>query len=434
MYQIKSRLLVATALMTAVCSAPSSAQDIGALTKQMEALQKQLTELQNKVAVSEKKAASGGKDGLKVKWEPAPKISSPDGNFEMNLRGRILVDAAFISDKDNNDDIKATEFRAARLGIEGKAWNDVKYKFEADFAGDEVTLKDAYIQWSGPAKLTFGQFKTPNSLEEQTSSRYITFMERASFTDAFGLARQIGIGAGFGGDTYTLNVGVFRGSNGTDNEDEGLTFAARATYGAEMGDTQVHLGASFRHRKQGDDQSNIRYRQRPHAHLANRFVATDKIANKDTFVGFEAASVFGPLSVQGEWAFVKADLASPAPGQQNPSFSGGYVEASYFLTGEKRSYSAKKGSFGRLKIKDTSGFGALQLAARYDRIDLSDEGFSGGEQDTFLIGANWWLNRYTRFMANYSNSSIKNAFDVSANGADGKNTVNTFALRAQVDW
>jgi len=432
MFQIKSRLLIATAIMTTVCSVPSNAQDMDALNKQMAALQKQISALQAKVAASEKKAK--GEAPLKVKWEPAPKISSPDGNFEMNLRGRVLVDAAFISDDDGNDDIKATEFRAARLGIEGKAWGDVKYKFEADFADNEVSVKDAYVQLKGPAKLTFGQFKTPNSLEEQTSSRYITFMERASFTDAFGLARQIGIGAGFGGDNYTLNAGIFRGSNGTDNEDEGLTFAARATYGAKFGDSQTHFGASFRHRKQGDDQSLIRYRQRPHAHLANRFVATSKIADKDTFVGFEAASVFGPFSVQGEWAFVNANLSNPATGQEDPTFSGGYVEASYFLTGEKRAYSAKKGSFGRIKLKNQDGMGAVQLAVRYDRIDLSDEGFAGGEQDTFLIGANWWLNRYTRFMVNYSNSTIKNAFDVSSNGDDGKNKVDTFGLRAQVDW
>ena len=434
MYQLKHKLMTATAILTVICSAPSSAQDMGDLTKQMEALQKQLSQLQKKVAATEKKANAKGDAPLKVKWEPAPKISSPDGNFEMNLRGRLLVDSAYISDGDGNDDIKATEFRAARLGIEGKAWGNVKYKFEADFAGDEVTVKDAYVQLKGPAKLTFGQFKTPNSLEEQTSSRYITFMERASFTDAFGLARQIGIGAGLGGDNYTLNVGVFRGSNGTDNEDEGLTFAARATYGAKFGDAQMHFGASFRHRNQGDDQSNIRYRQRPHAHLANRFVATDKIADKDTFFGVEAASVFGPLSVQGEWAFVKANLSDTTVGQNDPTFSGGYIEASYFLTGEKRAYSAKKGSFGRIKIKDQDGMGAVQLAVRYDRIDLTDEGFWGGEQDTYLVGASWWVNRYTRFMANYSHSSVNEAFNVSSNGADGQNSINTFGLRAQVDW
>ncbi|RMF18119.1 MAG: hypothetical protein D6757_00315, partial [Alphaproteobacteria bacterium] len=133
--------------------------------------------------------ASG--DAVKVKWEPAPSISSPDGRFEMNLRGRVYVDAGFANDDNDTMNVDATELRAARLGIEGKAWKDIKYKFEVDFAGNKATVKDAYIQWRKPIAVTVGQFKTPNSLEEQTSSRYITFMERGSFTDAFDFERQI---------------------------------------------------------------------------------------------------------------------------------------------------------------------------------------------------------------------------------------------------
>lgn len=446
MQQIKRGLLLTTALATVMAFQPAAADDMSDLKKQMAELQKQLAALQEKVAASEKKAAAvqiapvtnakliarvKASNDLKVKWEPAPSISSPDGNFEMNLRGRVIVDSAFVNDSDNNDNIKATEFRAARLGIEGKAWNNIKYKFAADFAGNDVAVTDAYLQWKGTAKVTIGQFKTPNSLEEQTSGRYTTFMERASFTDAFGLARQIGISAALGGENYTLTVGVFRGDNGTVAEDEGLTFAARATYSPVIAGAQWHFGASFRRRDLGDDQVDIRYRQRPHAHLANRFINTGNIANKDTFYGVEAASIFGPLSFQAEWAITKATLSSPTVGQGDPTFSGGYIEASYFFTGEKRAYNPAKGTFGRIKL---TGANAFQVAARFDRIDLTDEGIFGGEQDTFVLGASLWLNRYTRFSANYSHSRISEAFAVSANGADGANKVNTIGLRAQVDW
>jgi phosphate-selective porin OprO and OprP len=77
--------------------------------------------------------------------------------------------------------------RAARLGIEGTVWKDFGYRFEVDFADDGVEIKDAYIQYDGggvePARyIRVGQYKTPNSLEELTSSRFITFMERAAIT------------------------------------------------------------------------------------------------------------------------------------------------------------------------------------------------------------------------------------------------------------
>jgi len=409
------------------------------LAQSVSDLETQITELRQQVNVLKSRAASDPiKSPIKVKWEPAPSISSPDGLFEMNIRGRLYMDFATINDKNDNENTSATEFRTARLGVEGKAWKDVKYKFEADFAGNEVTVKDAYLQWSGPSQITVGQFKTPNSLEEQTSSRYTTFMERASFTDAFGLARQMGVGIGFGGDNYTVNMGVFKGSNGTRAENEGIAFASRATYGPKMGETQLHLGASVRFQNQGDEQSDIRYRQRPHNHLAaNRYVVTNKIANKDQMIGLEAAAVMGAFSLQGEWATLKANLSNPSFGQLDPSFNGGYVEASYMVTGESRAYDPKKGSFQRVKVNNpvfSGGMGTVQLAVRYDRIDLSDKGIFGGEQDTIILGANWWLNRHTRFMVNYSRSKVKNATDVSLNGVDGKNTINTIGVRAQIDW
>lgn len=439
----KSTLLATTALAFALSPATVAAQDaqaIAELERQIQILRQQVESLRNTVTTTtapEAEEAEAG-DPIQVKWEPAPSISSPDGRFEMNLRGRLLVDTAWVNDANDNENTSATEFRAARIGIEGKAWSDVKYKFEADFSGNDVDVKDAYLQWSGPAKFTFGQFKTPNSLEEQTSSRYITFMERASFTDAFSFGRQIGLGVTKAGDDYTFNAGIFRGANGVSDEDEGYALATRLTYGPKMDDMQMHFGGSLRYRNNGEDQGDFRYRQRPHSHLAgNRYVQTSRFADSDTFYGFEAAAVMGPLSVQGEWGFLSANISTPAAGETNPTFSGGYIELSYFLTGESRKYDPKKGSFQRINVNDpvfSGGKGAFQVAARYDRIDLSDKTFFGGEQNTLVIGANWWLNRHTRFMVNYSNSKIKNGADVALNDANGENSVNTFGIRAQIDW
>lgn len=442
-------LAASTAIATTMVAAPASADSIQSLQRQIIDLQDQIDNLQAPEAKSEG-------DCIKVKWEPAPSIKSCDGLFEMNLRGRLMFDAGFISDDDDTMDIEATEVRRARLGIEGKAWKDIKYKFEIDFADNEVDAKDAYLQWKpgwgGGTKLTFGQFKTPNSLEEQTSSRYITFVERASITDAFSLARQIGVGVGYGGEIngmgWTLNVGAFRGDFGNDTDHEGSTFAARATFGPSFNDVDLHLGGSVRYRTDGSDTdvpanaglSDFRYRQRPHHHLSDRFIATPRIAEDDLFYGAEAALVAGPFSIQGEYAWQNSNLdaTGAAVGNGNdPTFSGGYVDVSFFLTGEKRAYDGKKGKFGRIKVNDPvfeGGFGAWQLAYRYDMIDLTDEGIQGGEQDTHIVGLNWHLNRHARFMVNYAMSDIENAQLVAANGADGANEVKGVTVRAQIDW
>jgi hypothetical protein len=62
----------------------------------------------------------------------------------------------------------------------------------------------------------------------------------------------------------------------------------------------------------------------------------------------------------------------------DPTYNGYYIEAGWFLTGETRSY--KEGEFGRIKVKNPvlgggkgGGWGAWQIAARYDVIELSDK-------------------------------------------------------------
>ena len=408
--------------------------DIQTLQAQVNSLQAQINALKAADATS---PSSDNSPEVK-KAEPAPEMRTRDKMFEWNLRGRIFADTAWISDSDDTLDLHASEFRTARFGIEGKAWKTVKYKFEADFADNEVDVKDAYLEWSGPAKVTMGQFKTPNSLDEQTSSRHITFMERATFTDAFGFARELGVGVTFGDDNAHIKAGVFQGGNGTDNEDEGITIAARGHYAFELEDSGwVHLGASFRHRDVGDDQSNLRYRVRPPAHLSDRFINTDRIADSDTFYGIELAAVVGSFHVAGEYGIQDTNLAAPAAGQSDPKFDGYYVETGWFLTGEQKGYKASSGTMDRPKVDapvHEGGAGAWQIAARYDVTDLSDEGIFGGEQENFTVGVNWYLNRHTRIMANYTTSNVTDAFLVAANGPDGKNDIDAFGLRFQVDW
>ncbi|NVJ98562.1 MAG: hypothetical protein HWE25_10445 [Alphaproteobacteria bacterium] len=417
-------LMAATALATAV-AAPANAQSVEELKAQLSALSKRIEELEKKQKKSD----------VVKKAEPAFGLATDDGLFEFNIRGRLYADAAWASDDDGNMDVDATEFRTARLGIEGKAWKNTKYKFEADFAGNEVEIKDAYMQYASEmGKWTFGQFKTPNSLEEQTSSRHTTFMERASFTDAFGLARMMGIGYGHGGDNWTFNAGVFRGDAGGSADDAGQVFAARLTYGGKFDNGSWLLGASARVRD-NDGEDGLRYRQRPHNHLTDRFVATSRIAEKDSMFGLEAALQYGSFHVASEWASLNAKEGGA--GGRDANFYGGYVEAGWFITGEKKPLKLDKGTWDRPKVKaplHEGGMGAWQIAAKFDRIDLTGDGVYGGEQDTVIVGVNWYLNRHTRFMANYSHSSIDKAFDVAANGADGENGVDALGLRFQVDW
>jgi len=415
-------ILTSTALASLVM-APASAQSIDDIQKKMSELQKELDQLK----------AKQNKGPVVKKAEPAFALGTSDGLFEFNIRGRLFADYVKASDDKNTMDRSGTEIRTVRLGIEGKAWKNVKYKFEADFADNEVEVKDAYMQIStGAGNIKVGQFKTPNSLDEQTSGRHISFMERGSFTDAFGFARQMGIGWGKGGSNWTANAGVFKGANGDDG-DGSLTLAARATYGGQMSKGKWIVGASMRSR---DTDSPMRYRQRPHVHLSDRFVNTGNIGNGDDFFyGAEAGFQLGSLHGAAEYGFLNVEEAGL--NGDKASLSGGYVEVGYFLTGESRPLKLDKGAWDRPKVSrpvHEGGMGAIAINARFDRIDLTNDGLEGGEQNLWILGVNWYLNRHTRIMANYSHAKIDAAFDVAANGADGKNSVDALGVRFQVDW
>ena len=159
---------------------------------------------------------------VQVTWGPAPTFTSKDGTWSARVRGRLMVDGGGLGDDDDfyrNDN--ATEVRAARLGVEGNFYKGWEYKLEADFADSTVDLKDAYIEYGGesvdPAYVRVGQHKTPNSLEQLTSRRFLTFMERAAIIDAFELDYQIGLGSGVSGENWGVDAGLF-GQNASDQQ------------------------------------------------------------------------------------------------------------------------------------------------------------------------------------------------------------------------
>ncbi len=429
------------ALCTLAFASPAQADRLDALQRQIDALRDQVAEI-------EANQVSPKNDDQCVEWkfDPAPQFASCDGKFEANLRGRLQVDAGFVEDDLGNLDVEGTEARRARLGIQGRAWKVIKYKFEADFSDNDVSVEDANIQYAGDAlggvKVLVGQTKIPNSLDELTSSRFTTFAERAAFTDAFALTRLLGIMLSYDGEVnnvgYAIDLGAFRGGFNDDvaQPQEGRTLAGRLATWTRVNDNLFHLGGSVRSRALGDTDSDIDYEQRPFVHITDdEIVETQQILeanDEDLFYGIEGAWRWGGLHVQGEWGQVQVDTSA-----DDFTFNGWYVDAGYFLGG-RRTYS--KGKFGRPRVDNpvgAGGWGALQIAYRYDTLDLSDGTQQGGELTQHIVALNWWLNRHTLLSFNYANGDVKNQTlgdaDIGAD-ANGNNGFDAFNVRAQIDW
>jgi phosphate-selective porin OprO and OprP len=390
---------------------------------------------------------------IQVKWAPGPTFSSKDGNWSVHVRGRLFVDGGALGDEDDrykNDN--GTELRAARLGIEGKFLHDWAYKFETDFANSDVDVKDAFIEYEGaaidPAYIRVGQYKTPNSLEEQTSARFITFMERAAITDAFSIERQIGLGTGASGESWGVDAGLF-GQNTSDvNDNEGYAIAARGHYafflgGEEPGEDDrqvIHVGASARYRNFDNDTFNsaVTYRRRPFFHFTGtRSVNTGSVADSesDLFAGAEFAWVDGPFSLQSEVA--NTALFRKNGQDDSPNLWGGYLSASYFVTGEHRNYNPEAGVFERVKVSnpvDKGGAGAWEIGTRADYIDLNSKDVKGGQQVSYVAGVNWYANNWVRLMLDAAVTQVWDARNTQAAVDGSQNVIYGGGLRAQVDW
>ncbi len=383
--------------------------------------------------------AAEGDTGLILSTKGGLKVESADGDFEGQLGGRLMLDYAYYDD----DNIKlgsGAEIRRARLFAAGKLWKVWKFKFETDFAGNEVDIKDAYIQYGGfkPLSIKAGNFKEPFDIENLTSSRFITFMERALPVEAFTPDRNLGLQLHTHGNIWQAAIGLFGqgiDSPGTD-ESQSYGTAGRVSVAPINSEGRVlHVGGAFEWRT-GYEGDEVRFRARPESHVTNvRLVDTGNIDNVDDTLKFngEVAGVLGPWSLQGE--YVQTDV-NRTDGSEDVDFSGWYVFGSWFLTGESRVYDVEDGAFDRVKPKSVlgkGGYGAWELAARYSSIDLDDKNIIGGKEDNITVGVNWYPTSHTRLMFNYIYVDAETPL-VAGTGPKVDDSPNIFQVRAQVDF
>ncbi len=348
---------------------------------------------------------------FEARWNNGLRLETRDERFEFQVGGRLQNDWAFFSADDSLERLApiqdGTEFRRARVLLAATLFRQIEMKAEYDFAGGDAAFKDVYLGLTdlpGVGSIRFGHQKEPFSLEELTSSKYITFLERA-LPNTFAPSRNSGVVMQntLARERVNWALGVFRDAN--DNAfavgEGGYNFSTRFTglpwYRDE--DRLLHLGIAYS--RQNSPLDLLRYRQRPEAHLAPRIVNTGFFpSSSQDLLGLEAALVSGPFSVQSEYAGAFVNT----PSGSDPRFSSFYVQASYFPTGEHRVYKKSAASFDRVKPKGSffdGGRGAWELAARYSHLDLDDADVSGGRLDDFTFGVNWYLNPNTRFMWNY---------------------------------
>ncbi len=410
----------------------------------------------------EAEEAAARDSGWTIRYKNGLRFEKNDGMAKFHIGGRIQADFATIH-VDNEleravpgGDGEGVEFRRARFYMSGELNKRIIWKSQIDFAGGDVTLDDVYLGMKGLGFLgtvKVGHMKEPYSLEELTSSKYISFMER-SLPSVFDSARNFGVllSNSILDDRMTWATGVFMPTDsGSEffSGDTNVHWTSRITglpLYANEGRQLIHLGVSGGY--QFLDGTEFRFQQRPEVHLAQEYLDTgglvtgeDRLSRDGNgILALEAAGVFGPTHLSFEW---KQSFSNQAGGK-NLSAYGAYVAFGWFLTGESRPYKKTSGIWTRVEPEspfdpDNGKWGAIEVAARYSTINLNNHNLDGGKEQNVTAAINWYLYSNVRLSANYVFA------DVSSTGfADGSNAgvsftnasgdIHTFQARAQIEF
>jgi phosphate-selective porin OprO/OprP len=324
--------------------------------------------------------------GTRYSWQEGLWIEGPKGNFKLKVGGKFMADAGKIeADGTLNGAFPGIEnekegfvFRRLEPYVLGTLWDRLDFKFEMDLANIR-DIKDIWVDFKNIpylGQIKVGHFGQPMSLEDQNSSRDVTFMERALPVLAF----PPGLDMGEARNRLTERLGT--------------SLAGRLTYLPwydHEGRYLLHLGFSYNRQfinnRRAD--SKVRFSARPETYLTDHRILDTGVffAEGVDIFNPELAWVAGPLSFQSEYfrTFIHSGDAG------NPVFWGWYFQGSYFLTGEHRPYDRQYGVFDRVRPKGDFApakgqWGAWEAAFRYSVLDLSDRGIQGGKARNFTAG------------------------------------------------
>lgn len=469
---------------------PAAQPNTSDATSQIELLQAQVEALQKSIDALKAQVTA-----VTPSWKGAPQYDDKKAGSSFKPRGTIQLDAGVVG-YPNGDERRGTigglnygnlgfNGRARRLllGAEGTLPGGFRYSAEFNFAQGGVDYEDlilAYDMKKAPVTVQIGNFYPFSSLEALTSSRFTSFLERSSPTDAFNFNRRLGIGLILSdktSDSYLLQAGIFNQPiNDASFTRTGWQASLRGVYSPLVGSTRVHLGANFQHRVNNRESMAAQYRTRPQTQITDqRFIDTGAVAARgDDIVGLELGAVRKGVHFAAEghkvWvrdAFTAGEIAGfnaatdsnrtvPAGAMAlngDPSWSAGYLELGYFLTGETRGY--KNGRWDRTKVLrpfSNGGWGAFQINGRLEYVDLTDRVadsttlaspfyVNGGKQLGYQFSLIWNPVDYVRFMAQYGHLEVtggpRAATVVPTSTqpvSERKFGVNTAAVRAQVDF
>lgn len=409
---------------------------------------------------------------LTATWKNGLQLQSANKDFRMHIGGSLQYDTNYFDNPPGIQQAPAVggigpqpdslNLRRVRYRMDGTFYEVFDFLMMVDFdnlvtpagtpnaqspATTSPAFTELYINWGQIPyirNIRAGNMKEPLGFEHMQSDPQLPFMERSYLQDFI-------FGPFTGGYSPGIEMVDWREDlNGTFSigwfgaEDDQFGFSLGNDYAGTArltwlpyydepseGRYLVHLGVGGSIR--AADEGFVRFRTRGDVRsgppgILNPIYADTNFTGKlnaTTFdvISAEFAMVIGSFSAVAEYGGASVnDATINNVSHGTPYFQGGYVQCGYFLTGENEVYDRRRGTFDRVVpyenlfwVHDENGncchgWGAWQVMARYNTIDLNDNGITGGILNSFTLGVNWFWTPNARMQVNYdftNRSAIK---------------------------
>ncbi|MBR5198994.1 MAG: hypothetical protein IKW20_04100 [Bacteroidales bacterium] len=393
-------------------------------------------------------------------------FQSKEANYKMWFDVRVQADAAVFfgapayADKIGN----GMSIRRARFAVKAQLDKNWYGELDTDWTSGVPEIKDAYVGFTGVPGLEIkaGNFKENFSIQRNTTSRYLVFMERPMVT-SLAPSRHLGLNVRYAYKWIWASAGIF-GPELKDSEAQGFMEDYNKDYGMSEGlsytgklvfrpidtkDASLHIGGAFTYRDPKTTQFKIKdfeeLLEEDEAVMAaldeGKFSELDlvgtamdsrnstninrkKYMNSGDLIGVDHETAW-TAEIAGHWKGLRYEAAYIArtahmnkavnevvygkKGFDKFTGDGWYVQASYMLFGGTQAYDSNGAKYTRT----TSGknWGDLEIAARFQTMDLNDavfedgkfvSGITGGKANMYELGLNYYPCKNVKIMLNYS--------------------------------
>ena len=350
-------------------------------------------------------------------------------NYKMWFDVRVQGDAAVFFGYDKNlvSIGNGMNIRRSRFAIKAQLDKNWYGELDTDWTSGTPEIKDAILEYTGIPNLSIkmGNFKENFSIQRNTTSRYLQFMERPMVT-ALAPSRHLGVAATWSCPLVWVSGGVFGPELKSSEEmtamedgnkdyglNEGLSYTGKvAIRPINNQNSSLHIGAAVSYREpkltSTDGYNATRYSSRNSTSInRKKFLDTDAIKGLDHELAYtvELAGHWKQLRYEGAYIARTAYLdpektVIPKEDLGPQTADGWYVQAGWLLFGGQQNYDAKGGKYTR--INPGRSWGDVELCARYEVADFNcSKYYAGGSAQAFTLGLNFYPTKNVKFVINY---------------------------------